>query len=825
MLTHRIAQAIADKPRQYMSLRFKKSRYRRELPARRGARSEKRTDFFETSRLIEVGLFLLFSVSVIFICFFAQEPKGPRIVEGQPASTRIVADFAFEYTSQLRTEREKQALRSQMPPIFKRSFAPFESFSLLINRLNSSIAKTQIDSEANGIEALESALKAEANRLIKAQSIEIDNELVSDFLIKIAPKQRSMLLSSAVEILRKIYVDGVYDLQTASSRPDQLAVIKLKDQNGQNNLPDARSIDDAEVVLRVRINALSEDRETARSLYELFRAGLKPNLRYSETDTMLAAETAMTQIEPVVIQVNKDASIVEPGAVITPELIECVQAYRKVQNQLQNPSIFSSKLFIERLILSSVLLAAIFIYLKQGLRETDKRNRAIAIAALSILLNLVIMRLIIELGAISFGGSRQWLSILPYATPSALAPILIAVLVGTGPAILAALVISVLFALMQDNAIDLLLIAFLSGVVGSYFAAGTRQRANLVRAGFMSAVVAAFAAALIAGINNFGWALIGQQIVLTLIVGGLTGMLSVGLLTFFEQVFKVTSEITLLELTDFNHPLLRRMQVEAPGTYHHSLMVANLAENAAAKIGASPLLCRAACLYHDIGKLVKPDYFTENQSSGVNPHDEQTPSISALVIKAHIKEGIELARYHNLPRILIDVIRQHHGTSLIQYFYFLAQKKEAVQEASSPSKNSKSSNSNKDTIQVDESTYRYDGPKPDFKESAIIFFADSVEAASRSLKKVSQPAVEDLIESIFRSKIEDGQLDKCPLTFQELKQIRSSFARTLLNMLHARIEYPKSSEASTATAENSQQEVDAQQTSELDNSTRTQQPI
>jgi membrane-associated HD superfamily phosphohydrolase len=201
------------------------------------------------------------------------------------------------------------------------------------------------------------------------------------------------------------------------------------------------------------------------------------------------------------------------------------------------------------------------------------------------------------------------------------------------------------------------------------------------------------------------------------------------------------------------------------------------------------------------------------------------PSISALVIKAHIKEGIELARYHNLPRILIDVIRQHHGTSLIQYFYFLAQKKEAVQETTLPSKNSKPNGSKKENIQVDESTYRYDGPKPDFKESAIIFFADSVEAASRSLKKVSQPAVEDLIESIFRSKIEDGQLDKCPLTFQELQQIRSSFARTLLNMLHARIEYPKSSQTKPVAADSPLPGAHAQQSSEIDNSTRTQQPI
>ena len=159
-------------------------------------------------------------------------------------------------------------------------------------------------------------------------------------------------------------------------------------------------------------------------------------------------------------------------------------------------------------------------------------------------------------------------------------------------------------------------------------------------------------------------------------VGLLTGVLAVGLLPIFEQLFKITTEITLLELTDFNHPLLRRMQIEAPGTYHHSLMVANLSENAAAAIGASPLLCRVCCLFHDIGKLVKPEYFTENQRDRSNPHDEKNPSMSALVIKAHVKEGVEMARKEKLPRVITDVIRQHHGTTLIQYFYHQAQEKE-----------------------------------------------------------------------------------------------------------------------------------------------------
>ncbi|HAV12651.1 MAG TPA: hypothetical protein DCX06_04010, partial [Opitutae bacterium] len=192
--------------------------------------------------------------------------------------------------------------------------------------------------------------------------------------------------------------------------------------------------------------------------------------------------------------------------------------------------------------------------------------------------------------------------------------------------------------------------------------------------------------------------------------------------------------------------------------------------------------------FHDIGKLVKPEYFTENQRDGINPHDAQNPSMSALVIKAHVKEGVELAHKFKLPRVIVDVIRQHHGTTLIKYFYYQAQQKQKeLGETAGSQKNGKPQELKK----VDESTYRYDGPRPRFKESAIIFFADSVEAASRTLKKVTQPAVEELIDSIFKDRIEDGQLDECPLTFHELALIRRSFTYTVLNMLHARVEYPK----------------------------------
>jgi cyclic-di-AMP phosphodiesterase PgpH len=222
--------------------------------------------------------------------------------------------------------------------------------------------------------------------------------------------------------------------------------------------------------------------------------------------------------------------------------------------------------------------------------------------------------------------------------------------------------------------------------------------------------------------------------------------------------------------------------MDAPGTYHHSLMVANLSENAANAIGANALLCRVCCMFHDIGKLVKPDYFAENQRDGVNPHAGHSPSLSALVIKSHVKEGVDLAIKHRLPRPVIDVIRQHHGTTLIRFFFEQARQRVKRPDAAGPAP---------DPQAAVESTFRYDGPRPKFKESGIILFADSVEAASRSLQKVTPQAVEDLIDAIIREKVADGQINDAPLTIHELALIKRSFTFTLLNSLHSRVVYPK----------------------------------
>jgi hypothetical protein len=366
-----------------------------------------------------------------------------------------------------------------------------------------------------------------------------------------------------------------------------------------------------------------------------------------------------------------------------------------------------------------------------------------------------------------------------------------------------ALLISIFTGVIYGNRLDLLVITYLASMIGIFSCRAIRRRSRVVRAAGLGGFSVACFALLIGIADQLPALMVVGEMIAGLATGVLTGVAVAGLLPVFETLFKRTTDITLLELTDYNHPLLHRMQMETPGTYHHSLVVANLAENAANAIGANPLLCRVCSLFHDIGKISKPEYFAENQRDGVNPHNERNPSFSALIIKSHVKDGVDLALQHKLPKAIVDVIQQHHGTTLIQAFYQRARNNESRPAA--PAETAASTTADPfpraPGSRVCETTYRYDGPKPQFKESAIIMLADGVEAATRSLRRVTPQHLGELIDQIFTSRLEDGQLADAPVTLAELTQIKSSFAFTLLNMLHARVAYsPNAEQPDTAHA-------------------------
>lgn len=380
-------------------------------------------------------------------------------------------------------------------------------------------------------------------------------------------------------------------------------------------------------------------------------------------------------------------------------------------------------------------------------------------------------------------------------TPFVLAPMVHAVLLGGPAGVFSAVYVSLLGTLLvpDDGKTLFLAVSLLSGLAAALTLRKTRRRVQLLRAGFYAGVMA-FLLAAIFGVLSLGaggmadWKTIGLAAAAALGMGIGTALLVSGFLPVLEGVFQLTTDISWLELSDLNHRLLRRMQLEAPGTFHHSLVVASLAEAAAEAVGANASMCRVCAYFHDVGKLNKPEYFIENQvDGGENPHDSLTPTMSALIIVAHVKDGVDLALKHHLNPRVIDVIREHHGDSLVGYFYRKAQeqKRDEVEKVEKKLENPE------DLPKIDQKNFRYPGPTPRTRESGIISLADAIESASRTLKKPTPAKIRALVEDIVEKRICDGQLDDCELTMKDLAIVQNVFCKTLRSMLHSRIDYPK----------------------------------
>ncbi|HEX2279172.1 MAG TPA: HDIG domain-containing protein, partial [Candidatus Tectomicrobia bacterium] len=366
-------------------------------------------------------------------------------------------------------------------------------------------------------------------------------------------------------------------------------------------------------------------------------------------------------------------------------------------------------------------------------------------------------------------------SIILYALPVAAGGILVAIFFDFQVGILFALLTSVLIgALLRDN-LTVAVLALLGNLIAAFRVHEYRQRSCILLTGLLiglANIVVLLAFGLMNS-NLLSWTRVYEALC-GLLGGVLAAVVVSAVLPLLESIFKFTTDIKLLELASLNHPLLRQLIMHAPGTYHHSMLVGTLAEAAAEAIGANALLARVGSYYHDIGKMLTPEYFVENQAGRGNKHDRLSPSMSALIIMAHVKDGIKLAKEYKLPQRIIDMIPQHHGTNLITYFYNKAKEQE------DPS-----------VQQVHEGDYRYPGPKPQTPEAAIVMLSDKVEAASRVLTDPTPQRISGLVQRIVSNIFMDGQLDECDLTLRDLQKISDAFARTLLAIHHHRVEYPQ----------------------------------
>jgi len=436
---------------------------------------------------------------------------------------------------------------------------------------------------------------------------------------------------------------------------------------------------------------------------------------------------------------------------------------------------YSTETAIGTFLLISSLLVIFYkdiIRYKPSMR--DNYRRLLLLGSL-LIGNFIIARLFLYV----FKGFAIWLGqtepeIVLYATPLATGSMLTVLLIDIHTAIVFTVMTSLLSGLWLNDPIYPLYV-FATGITAAFGVVRCKRRSAIWRAGVSVSLIAVGVSVIMVFIKEVLFRLeTGTILALAFSNGIIVAMLVSALLPLLEYIFKITTDISLLELLDLNHPLMRELLIEAPGTYHHSMVVGNLVEAVAEAIGVNPLLARVGAYYHDIGKIKMPEYFIENQIAPVSKHDTLVPRMSSLILISHVKEGVELARQYKLPQEIIDIIQQHHGTSIQTYFY---EKAKELHE-----KNPK--------IPLSEEDFRYPGPKPRTRVAALILMADAVEAASRILVEPTPSRVSALVERIINHCFIDGQLDDCELTLKDIREIKVYFVYLLTSMYHRRIDYP-----------------------------------
>ncbi|MDA0346999.1 MAG: HDIG domain-containing protein [Verrucomicrobia bacterium] len=750
-------------------------------PSRRKRRTLRETwtkTFLATSPVVTTVILLTWVLLTIVLAFTGVTPAGIQVQRDQVSRVRVVAEKDFSYESKLHSEQRKALEMQRIPPVYRLDMKQYEAFrdqilELLeeINAFEIEIADLEPDEKLKRVEDFTLAFE-------ERTKIRLNVEDVFVILARTEVDDRKPLFEDSLVSVRRILGGGIFDPTDAvlDKDPENLNFINVQRDSGQIRRLDIQSQDTAYGAMKRDFTYFDISQDLNIVLFRIMSQAIRPNLRYDQDLHEKAREKAGKNAEKVRVSVASGEIIIEPGETVLPFKYEMLLKYQEFLLAEDTVYAFSlGRSFWEKAMVILLLGFGVVVYLALAGWSSLTDNRRVSLLFIVILLNIAITRLLLNAAS----SNPETFALLRYMIPVYLGPILIALLINQRAAIFVAAVVCFITSLMFGESFILMSAMFLACLIAVLFCKDVRKRGQIVQSSIFGGITLAVGTFILGILNEVDLVTIGWEMLISVGVGAATGILVIGLLPFFEGIFKLTTNITLLELTDYNHRLLRRLQLEAPGSYHHSLMVANLAENGASAIGANPLVCRVCSIFHDIGKLIKPEYFAENQRDGDNPLILQNPSMAALVIKAHVKEGVNLAIRNKLPRIIIDVIKQHHGTSLITYFYVQALKGKKA----------------KNEVRVEESTYRYDGPKPQFRESAVIFFADSVEAASRSLKKITPQSIDELIDSILEGKIADDQLSECPLTFEEIKKLKTSFSISLLNSLHSRIEYPDKEKA------------------------------
>jgi len=515
------------------------------------------------------------------------------------------------------------------------------------------------------------------------------------------------------------------------------------------------------------------DDAALNTVYELIHACVRPTVRVNNRVTSDRRRAAAEQVPEVSGKVIKDTEIVRKHQEVTPEIAQRLQslhvAMERVDGGIEKRQAFGA--YAGRVILLLITLCFLAFYIKKYNQSIVTNPKSLIALCIVVILQILAVRLGTQFFPLLFKGREVSAAMPEYLIPITMGALLCTILFGMRVSVFVSLFVGIYFAVAVGFNHYLFLYTFLNSVVAAFLNYRIRYRWQFFKAIPPMTLVSVIIIAV--------WQMVGWRFGVTFLVNiacafaGIVAsvFMAMVLSPFFERVFDITTDMTLIELSDMNHPILKKLSIQASGTYNHSVLVGNLAESAAQAVGANALLARVASYYHDIGKIDKPDYFVENCLGDRSRHNKLSPTMSALVICSHVKEGVELAKKHKLPKVIQDIIMQHHGDSPVSFFYEKALELD-------PHK------------QVQEKDFRYPGPIPQTREAAIIMLADSVEAASRSLSTSSPKLLRELVKKIIRDKFLAAQLDGCNLTLRDLNDITEGFMPILQGIFHTRIEYP-----------------------------------
>lgn len=737
----------------------------------------------ERMRIKTWGIIFGFCLILSFLIFWDVNVYK-QVVLGEVVLNDIKSPMSFQMEDVAATEAKRHDAEDAIPPIFDYDANTYEA---LITRVYKSFRSMRRELKSIPWPSNPAQREQEIKDFSQFKSL-FEKELgleVPDRLFewltenRFAAPYENILIRGLVKWGQRKIMDGQ---STLFKSPDAPLVYRMVGRGLEQTLHrdevyDIKKLSEFELDGVIGMDRLpAKDRKSALDMTRLL---VVPNLTFNRQETLDRRKKARDAVLPVQVFIKKGQTLVAAGSVVQPLQVELVHEINNQRSSKRTDfvSIVTAFLFM-------ILLTVFFSYLRRataGRVEITMRDLyAMGLVVLLVVLMTKTYMFLTDAALANRSTSIPTNSIL-YAAPVAAGPMLVGLMITSGEIVwLFTIFLAITAALMVDAHFNFsyLLVTAIGGIAAARGVHSCTKRNDIywagVRTGLVNAAVLTAVSFLQPSRDQALGVLLAWNLPLGFVGGMASALVTMALIPFFESLFNYTTDVKLLELASLNHPLMKDMIVKAPGTYHHSLVVGSMCEAGAEEIGANPLLAKVMAYYHDIGKMEHAHYFIENQRPGVNPHDQISPNMSKTVLIAHVKDGAEMGYQHKLGPAIIDGILQHHGTTLISYFYNKAREDQ-----------------DEDIHTVQEADFRYPGPKPQFKEAALLMLADSIEAAARSLEEPTPGRLTALVRNIVQSKFLDGQLEECDLTLRDLSVIEECYRRVILGIYHQRIDYPQ----------------------------------